>query len=92
MANIDRINYDGFSGEYVMQRFEIALDPRNAYLFNTIITSDEACDIIMTGQKGLSGLLVKLAFKCKGIIKRTPLANTAIKIKNKMLSENIREL
>ena len=86
MTNIDRIEYGGFSKDFVMQRFVIALDPCNAHIFSPVMTSDDACNIILQNRKGLSGFIVKLAFQFKGIIKRTPLRNIAIKIKNKMLT------
>ena len=86
MTGTDRIDYNGFTKEYVLQRFELALD-KSDEIIPPDISSMDARSIILQNRKGLSGFFVKLAFRFKGIIKRTPLKSIAIRLKNKMLAE-----
>ena len=73
MKSLDRINYKGFSKEFVKQRLELNLDPRLTHIFAPVMTSDEARNLILKNRKGLISILVKLAFHLKEIIKYTPL-------------------
>ena len=51
MSNSDRINYNGFTKEYVKQRLDVALYPKNAYMLPPVMTSDDARNIIMQNQR-----------------------------------------
>ena len=85
VTDSDRINYSGFTKEYVEQRLEFTLSSDCNNKHKPVMTSIQARNIILHERKGLEGFIVKLAFRFKDLIKRTPLKNIAVRVKNKML-------
>ena len=95
MIDLDRIEYTGFSKEYTKQRMSMVL-AISAVDIESLpidmqpgkITSEQARIKILKDKKGISRLVIRVAYLFKGIIRHIPfLGKIAILIKSRMLAK-----
>ena len=93
MAELDRIKYEGFSKEYVLQRLQIALHDEKADAWNVeskplppaVYTATQAMEQVLRGRKGISAFFIRFAYQNKDTIKNLPyVGKKALEIERKL--------